>query len=506
MSIAGKPRTIFPTAAVLAVSAGLALALTACDGRDATSQAVYQAEVEFTGVVGGPASEAEYAERVYKAIESSLQPRAGKGPQGAGEAASVLLATAQHGLAATAVESAARYEHEVRSRLRVMMGQVSEWSRLNALAEAAATYDPRPELADIDESLAATRRYLAEFEELQRDAQARVADLTAQVEDLRGRSLALRNEAGDLRLEMSRSTSARASELAPRVRELMDNADGLEIEAQRVETTLEQYLPEANEIDLNIQRVNRQRELLTRSRTEVSARAQAADEDERRLRTAADRAARNLESAVSSMEEFRSQEVNVAFAEASAIISKAVSNARQARDSSRDSGAVTAGLAQQALAQLELRRAQMHLGVARAYASLAALGVGAKYSTLSDSALETAREAHEAAKAAFTAAASSLRSVRAQGDAGERLQASADLLDRYAQTELGSPPDLSAPPEPEAGFEDESFEDGAFDEESWEDGSVEEDSVEQSLIDDGFAEDELVDDLPVGEEGDGEEP
>ncbi|MEZ6318548.1 MAG: hypothetical protein R3B49_07325 [Phycisphaerales bacterium] len=450
--------TIARTIWAMLAAAGALASIGGC-GRDASTEAVYDSEIKFTEVAGGTAPEANYANKIYGQIETILTPHAGKGA--GGDAASILLGAAQHGQAATAAHDAAELEAEVRHRLEVIRGQASEWSRLNAQAEAAASYDPTPELADIDEQLLAHRRELSELEGKQRDAQARLADLQAQIDDLQSRAATARSKAGEIQLEMTRVNAQRAAELAPSASDLMSQADKLELESQRVQTMLEQFAPEAYEIDLGIARLEKQRELLTKTRTEVTARARAAQEDEQKSRAAAEQAADRLRQLVSDLQEFRAGEYADTFDKAAGLIQKAARNskaAQTARRDAKDAGAMTAGMAQQALGELELRRAQSALMVANSMDTLAALGVGGHYTELAEETRQQAEQHHEAAVSAFQDAATSYRAVRIPGS-GEQLQQAADMLDRYAQAPLGEVPDLNAPPEPE----DDGFGDDAGD-------------------------------------------
>lgn len=456
------------TIGAMIVAAGGLVALSGC-GRDATTEAVYESDIRFSEVAGGPAPEPQFAQEVYGQIETLLQPVAGKGPEGAAEAASILLGAAQHGQAADAATNAAQLEAQVRHRLSIVRGQAAEWSRLTAQAEAAASYDPAPEFAELDQHLQDRRRDLGELEGKQRDAQARLADLQAQIDDLRAQATEARSAAGAVQLEMSRGTAQQAAALAPQARDLMLKADTLDLEAQRVETALEQFAPEAYEIDLGIARLEKQRELLTRTRTEVTARARAAEDDEQKSRAGAERASRELDRLVSELQEFRATELAAAFDRATGLVRNAIKNAKAARNEAGNTGAMTAGMSQQALGDLELRRAQSALMVSNTMQTLEALGLGAKYAALADEAHKQAEEHHAAAMEAFSGAASSYRAVRLRGG-DDQLRQAADALDRYAETPLGQTPDLSAPPEPEdTGLGDTGFDDGTPDGEASDD-------------------------------------
>ncbi|GJM17850.1 MAG: hypothetical protein DHS20C14_00630 [Phycisphaeraceae bacterium] len=457
------------TRRALAGAAMIALAgtLGGC-GDDAASQAINQADIEFQRVSAGPAAPDEHARTVYGGIETLLTPFAGEGSKGEGEAASVMLSSAQQGLAAAATSEAADLEFEVRSQARVILAHGSEWSRLNALAEAAASYDPAPELADLDEALRETRAELSVLEEKQHVAEGTLTELNTQIDELRQRSETARSAAGELQLEMSLASSSRAVELAPRIRDLLLEADRLELDARRVDTTREQFLPEANEINLNIARVEKQRELLTRSRTETNARGRAAEEDEQRLRAAAREASSRLAAKVSELEEFRKTDVADAFDRAIRQAHNAAANARGGKDTARDSGTVATALSNQSKGLLQMRRAQMNLGISRTYESLSLLGLP-DYTRLSEEAMTEAQDSHEAAVTSLDTAVGAMRRLRVPGDLGDRIKSAADMLERYAQTPLGEAPNLAEAPEPiedDAGFDEDFDDEPSFDEPS----------------------------------------
>lgn len=438
------------TPALLAT--GLSLTFFSGCGQDADSTKV----TEASNVI-----DVRHIENVndsYADIIGLLEGVSASASTGTAEAAATLMGAAKSGIASSKARASQPVEFAAREMGVVIRATTAKWQRLDAQAKAAAQIRVDDELADIARLIEERRAERTTNEQAKAAFDEQVAALDTQIEEFEGKAAAQRDEAGALRLRLSQVSASEAATLAERIREFTLRADAFDRQASELQTARDQITPEAREAALNVEKIETQLRLLDRQRAEAQARAQRAQEDASSARAAADTVASELRNQAAELTAFIDDELMTAYDGVNAQITASQQSTQRGRTVTRESSALTSAAVLQARGILENRRASSLQEAARAYRSIAASGVMPDAAETADALHARAVDAHEAASAAFTSAASALRSVRLVGreyrGTADRLKEAADTLDRLAATPFGEIPVLRPEPEGDAFAED----------------------------------------------------
>ncbi len=411
-------------------------------GRDADEQSVSDASILLTAMNSGsgtPTPEA-VANKTYNEVISSLQALAnGDGPFAAD--AAVLVAEAQHGLAVQATERAADLLQQAQLSQSGIRAQLRSWQMHNAAAEAAASYDPAPEIAELDrgtrerqDQAEAARAHKAEIE-------AEIAGLLGQVTDRMSQSAELRSRAGTLRLEIARVSETEGLRLTEQIRVLSRQADALEFEARQLKVQADRLNLDLHAAEVEIDKFTRQIELLGQSRAAVQTRATAAQEHAARARADAQRAAAEiaakLDTDETALTPFMESQVAETVQEAVRGFTTAAATARKGVSTRKSSAQLTIGQARQNLADMQWTHALGLDSYAQLLEELAAatpaLPAAAEYASRARAARQQAADARQAAFDGYQAAKSAYNSAGAKGSARDGLNAVGERLDRISQ-------------------------------------------------------------------------
>ena len=457
----------------LALIAGSAITLglsTGCDDSDEAQAAVTKARHSFNALSVGD-SEAiptSNSQNKYQEAEQLLSPYAGD-DNGYAEAAALGVAMAKRGQASLASREAARTEAEALHKARVIRGMINEWLTMDAIAMAAGQFDPTADINEIREIIELRRDDIANYRGDMQRINSEVTSHESKIQDLREKASAERNQAGGLELQMPRVSAQEAADISVQVREHTLRADQFDFEADRIEGIVGQLRPIASEVDLNVKKADSQIALLQEAEAELNQQATESQKDAEEARTQANAAAQSIKQALSEYQAFRDNDVQSANSQAISLAQSAISATRDARDAVKDVAALNKADTQQLLAELTRRQADGYREEADLYRALSEANLDGNWDQLISDALEKAEDLDQQSNQNYTDAASSLRSARARGTAGERLEAAAVRLESLGGVE----------PEPE--FNDE--EDMEYDED---------DSMEEDLSDpeEEFDEDE----------------
>ena len=394
---------------------------------------------------------------IYEEIIRSVSPHAGGG-DGYAEAAAVTLAQARLGQATQAAQQAAQAEAESIRRIRVIRGSLSEYITAAAVAEAASRFNAQNDLTELDGLLASRRQDQATYERQKAEIDAQIADLDARVTELKSKAQTERARAGELGLQMSGVNAQRAAELAAEIREHTLRADQFDLEAQRIEGRVGQLRPSAAEIGLNVEKAKSQIEQLLNAQRELQARGRAAQTDAAESRAAAAQARDRLAEMARDLAAFRESEVATSSDRVVSLLSQSQAALRDARDVVQASAAVTRASIGEITGSVWARRAAGQAEAAAIFDALAAAGIPGPMAENALAERNASAESTTNATNAYRSAAEALRSVRARGDASDKLSAAAQRLDRLA----GIEPE----PEPDTG-------DGMGDQENWDESMPE---------------------------------
>jgi hypothetical protein len=433
-------RSTRPTLLAILLATG---ALAGCDGDTESQAALRNTGHQFASAASGdPRAFGDTTTATYEDIVRTMTPLAGD-ENGYAEAAAVTVARAKLGLATQAAQESAAAETLALRKVRVIRGLLSEYLTLDAVARAAAAFDPRADLTELDSLIANRRSDAAVYQRQKSDIDAQIADLEAKIADLEAKAAAERSQAGTLGLEMAGVNAQRAAELAAEAREYTLRADQFELEAVRIQGRVGQLRPSAAEIGLNVQKAEAQIELLENSKRELEERARMAESDAAEARAAAAQARARLTETAAELVSFRESEVDRKAEAVLTLLGQVESALRDARTVLKDSAAIARASAEEVRGSVWARRAAGQNEAAAIYEALADASIPGPHAENARAAREAAGESADASAQAFQAAASALRSVRSRGDASDKLQAAAERIDRLGGIE----------PEPEPGDE-----------------------------------------------------
>lgn len=439
--------------------------LSGCGGDSESQAALKEATRSLNAVALGDATAIPTkSAEVYREAEQSLAEHAGS-DDGFAEAAAVGVAMAKRGQASLASLDASKAEAAALRQARVIRGTIHEYLTMSAIAQAASTFDPSEDIAEIESIITLRRDDIANYQREMESINAEISAHEQKIEDLRAQSSEQRNQAGALELQIPRGTAQEGAKLAEQVREYTLRADQYDLEATRIEGFVAQLRPGSQEVQLNVEKADAQITLLGEAIDELRDRAAKSQSDAAEARTNANAALQRIQNAVTEYQSMRDDEVESANSKATSLSRAAISASSDARDAVKSVAAINKADAQQTLAGILMRQANGEREEAMLYQALSEAGVPGSWDSAMSEANTRADELHESGKQSYISAASSLRSARATGDTGERLNAAAQRLDMLGGLE----------PEPE-------FDDSGFDEDmdSFEDA---EEMTEDSAMD-----------------------
>lgn len=436
-------RSTRPTLLAILLATG---ALMGCDQGTDTQAALRNTGHQFASAASGDARAfGDRTTATYEDIVRTMTPMAGD-EDGYAEAAAVTVARAKIGLAAQAAQAASTAETLSQRKIRVIRGLLSEFITLDAVAQAAAAFDPRADLSELDNLIADRRNDAGVYQRQKADIDAQIADLEGRIAELESKAAAERAKAGTLGLQMAGVNAQRSAELAAEVREYTLRADQFELEAVRIQGRVGQLRPSAAEIGLNVQKAQAQIQLLENSKRELEERARVAESDAAEARSAAAQARAKLSEAAADLVTFRESEVATKADAVHSMLSQAESALRDARTVLKDSASIARASIEEIRGSVWARRAAGHNEAAAMFEALANAGVPGPQAQNAESARESAAEAAEKSDAAFQSAASALRAVRSKGDSADKLRSAAERIDRLAGIQPEPAPEAEIDP------------------------------------------------------------
>ncbi len=455
-------RTI-ATVSLLTLLSVSTLPLSGCSGESEAQKAVEQAELSLRKVsIGDPTLGRSLNDKAYQEAEQAVADHAGS-DKPFGEAASVSLAIAKLGQSALAGQAASDAETASLHKSRIIRARLSEWITMNAVARASMNFDVSADTEQLRELIALRRQDVAEFEQLLATIRTEIDGYEAQIADLEAKASEQRNEAARYELQMPNVSAQEAAQLAERVREHTLRADAYELEAFRVQGSLDRVLPESREIANQVEKAKGQIRLLNESLEEIDQRVRNAEQDARDARQRAEDAQTALVALIDELETFREETAAPAHARVERSIRDALAALREVKDNATTAGSLATSTAQQHLARALERQARGEADMALLYESLLSANVPGPWGDRMNDHAAARDDLQQRADQAFLDAAGAIRRARARGDNADRLEATAARLEALGgQT-----------PEPEEEFDDgsstedfdeeldESFEDDA---------------------------------------------
>lgn len=449
----------------LALAAGLA---TAGCGRDDGDESVRRASTELHTLTGGATTvvPSKNRESTYaKAIEAA-KPGVDAGPE-ASAAALVLTGQAQLGQADQPLGEYARAEREFLNRVTVARSLLAAYIQHSAQAAAARQYDPTNDLAELEKGIAGHADAIAEQQKIKADIDAQIADLESRAKAELDAAGQLDAEVAQLREQATRLTAVQGEPLIRQAAEKRRAADARRMAGLQLQAQIDVTRPRSEEAGLLVDKISNQRRDLEATREELKARDAAAEQLAASAGAAASQSAEKLAAEIAEIAKLRAGAIADAAEEARTRLNTAKSTAQKAT-SATPAAKTLLGEVNQSLAELAWHRAFGHAGFAQLMETLAAsrpaLPDQAKYDADAKAAREEEKKALEEAKEAFDAARSAYAGSSAKGDAKDRLDRLANLLEKSSQRAAGDQLDLvgafaartpksgddAAPPAPDA--------------------------------------------------------
>lgn len=443
----------------VALAAGLlaALALGGCGRPTPDQEALAKARRSMLALTGGAdAATATSRRQVQAEVLNALKGVPERLSQTGEQAAAwMLIAQAQAGLAQIEAETATDLERQRLGLISEARSAAGLFDAHQALASALESKDFVPDLASLDAALRETDTLGVEAGKAKSEAEKRLADLEAasgaKLEQARAERDAEARARADARLA---GVEARPA-LFERAFEAARRADGFERESSDLQAQAAVFRPQVAVAMLDIDRAQRQREMLTLSRKGVEDRAAQSRQQAAAVRAEAAKAAEQFAAAVKKIEELTGGDLGKAYDAAIAGYAQAQQTMRKAVQAAGEDKAPLA----LSVGHFAQSGADVHSARARGLAmvrDVLAWSVGLKppmpAAAESGSLLSTVNERLAASTAAaaqgYEAARLALNATGARGEIAERLKAVSAMLP-------GAPPpppaEQAAPTEPPPG-------------------------------------------------------
>jgi chromosome segregation ATPase len=343
------------------ILATLALAaLAGCDRDDSVQTALADARVRMRAVApGGGLSRPELRATTFREVAQSLRQVTSDDSATPGQvaAAHLMISSAESGLAGPKAAETTTRLNQVSGVISQIRSIAIERGAATSTATVYASYDPAPEIGEIDNAIRDTQ---AELEVAREDVGAleeKIASLrqqaAAEVEEARG----LRSAEADMRNEALGLDDIGAAGLIADAARIGRQADAHEVAAANVDAEAEMLEPEAAQLELRIEGLVAQAAALNKSRQGVGARAQirrasAGEASERGKKYEGE-----VDKLVSELIEL-SRQVTSTATEAAEAYDRAASSAARAAQHARKSARAASGKARHSAAAMRLALAE----------------------------------------------------------------------------------------------------------------------------------------------------
>ena len=437
------------------------LPLSGCLEDDKLGEAIEQVsgKLEALAAPGTAVPGDQLRTSTYEEAIRTLRPLLTEGSAAQQAAAHLLIARSEFGLASEPAANVVALHGEASSMLGEIRAKQGSLIRLEALAQAAASFEPSTELAElrgrIDErtaGIAAEQTRLAEV-------QSRVDALDQQAAQADEQANQLRVQESGIRDEAMSMPAPDALPLFKQAAELREQADTLGANAERLRAQADVIRPEINEINEEIARLTEQRRLFEESIENLMAEQERTQRESQSLISQAGEVRNSITSIAGELEGLVSTQIIKAYDDAMSSFEAAGSSARRAASGNRTPARLLSAEVNQTRGGLAAAQADM-LGTVAATLRAAELTQAAdRIAALADETANTARQA-------LSDARSDYESAGVRGDSADRIDAVIARLNETLGTEEPEAPieesseDISPDISPDASPEPESTDEG----------------------------------------------
>ena len=341
-------------------------------------------------------------------------------------ATGILTAASQLGSAGTPTQAAQASMSTLSSLRSELRSAVSQWTAINAVADASA-FDPAPKLAELDSQLTAAKgeqkQALDRLDAVRREQDAMMSsakDKAAQAAKFEQDSVKLREESRRMKASEAQAVLAKALEAKKQCDELRLALAKIEADATLLEPRKLGLNQRLQELEIGIASVETER-------ARVVKRGEESKVIESESRAKAAEAGGVIDAFAKKIAEEREKNLGPALEEIVGICKKAASSAGAAKgDSRQQTGAMFGAIAKHRLGEVLLLRAaeaKQHAALMNELAAIKpSLAGQASYAEAAKTALEFEKTATQEAKEAIEGARTGYKSIKVKGEADQATQ------------------------------------------------------------------------------------
>lgn len=441
----------------LRLGAGLALTasvLAGCGRPSAEEEALGKARRAMLAMHAGSAPAPAQARRaVHQDVLKTLQ-NIPERLQGSGAQASawMLISQAQSGLALIDAQTAMDLDRRALNLITEARAMAELFASHSAFAAAIEAKDFGPDIAGLTKTMTEIDQQAGEAIAAKLASEKKVADLTAAANAKLAQARSEREKEQKAKAEAQSAPASTRSALFDRAFAMGRVADGLEREAADIQAQANLIRPQVGVAELDIERAERQKQLLALSRKDIEGRAAQAKEQAAQVRAEAAKAAADFAARLKAIEELRAGDQAKAYDAAIAGLNQAQQSMKKAAAAAGEGKtpmAVAVGSDAQTLGDVQASRARATAAlrdlVLWASTLKPALPESAGLAALAASLGEARSAASASAGTQYDAARSAYAGSGARGETADRLKAVGAMLPGAPPPE---PPPAPAEPAP----------------------------------------------------------
>jgi hypothetical protein len=363
-------------------------------------------------------------------LNSQLAAHASGGNAGEKAAASMMIAQSNLTLAEHAMGETGLLVSAMGNAISEVDGHLGAWRKHQAIKEAAASYDPAPQLAEIAKSKAEKDTAIAAEKQRQAELQSKLDALQAKVKQMMDSVAGRETQYAQLIEQASKLSATEGVPLVTQANGVKREADSLRMAGTKLQAQADVLIPQVRESQAIVNQLENQKK--DSEATEVALAKHLADSREAAAKAGAEaeKAGAQVTEALARVTKAH-EDAQAGFAKAQGFYTKAVQAAREA---SKDAGGkAVLGDAQLATAYMHWKNSHSQRVYAALLSSLAnvqpPLRESASLAAKATEAQAAAKAAAESAAESLEQAKSSFEGTRVQGAAKERIEALVKVLE-----------------------------------------------------------------------------
>ena len=423
------------------------VALTGCLEEDEVGPTLAQASsrLETLGAAGTAIPGDEFRVSEYKAVIATLKPIAGKGSKSQQAAANLLIASAQRGLAQDQSAKLGVVDQRLYDQSALLSTTLSQWNKLNSMAQAVESSDYSRELASIKAKIKEREAAIQAETEATEQVRQRVAELMQLAEQEAQAAALIREEVDELRTRADKLPADEALPLFEQAATLRREADAHDVEAERRRAEADVIRPEIRDHELETNRLTEQRDLLLTTIEELNTKSQSDSTEASMLRQKALTVADSIRDLVSQIEQIRTDDATPAMEAARSAYNAALASANKARSGDSSGAKLAAAEINHELGNVLMSHAAALTFSATAIDHIATaadpLPSNDLYVTAAAAFRQDGEAANDAATEAFRAARDAYQGLSLRDEAGERIDRVVQELDALLGADNAATPE-----------------------------------------------------------------